>query len=96
VNDAASGAAVWERRPGIVWRVADDGVIVRRTHRRDVDAEARLTGAGAVVWVELAVARAESELARALADAGADDPDGALRSALELLRSAELIEPGAP
>lgn len=92
----AERAVVWARRPGVLWRLAGESVIVRRAARRDVDAESQLMGAAAVIWLELDEARTEAELADALTDAGAPDPDDALHAALELLSGARLIEQRGP
>ena len=65
---------VLARAPAVLWRLADDRVIVLRVEGPATRLAAELTGPTAVVWLALDRPRPLRELVEELVAAGSDDP----------------------
>ena len=84
------------RATRVLWRIADDRVIVRTMGERSLGGEAEVTGSAAVVWVSLDHPRRSADLQAALAAAGCADPADELQRALALLSEHALVVTHAP
>lgn len=82
----------YARATGVLWRLADDRVLVRRAGDPATAMEAVLHGATAVVWLALDGPRSEDELCTELAAAGSTAPGSDVAAALAILCDHRLVE----
>lgn len=76
----------------VLWRLADDRVLVLRMQGQGPRLAAELTGPPAALWLMLDEPSDERELAALLTTAGCDDPATELARGLDALLTHRLIE----